>query len=145
MSGSLRVRVVDTSCGQDYVVEVGSAATVGDVVCAFFREYRTQYPHKYVSSVIADGRAISNPKDLRLRVSDLMSPPQIQIVPYLPEVESVLRRWFDEGRRRLRGGAVVPPTTVGTEMPAPLPSPVGGDAAARHSGARSCCASPLFA
>ena len=98
---SVVVEVCDiaTDGRPSYTVTVPAYATVADVIRSFFETHHRKYPYKYVSHIIIGGQLANGPAHLRRRVEELPEP-RMDIVPLLPEVEAVLRSWFDELRPR---------------------------------------------
>ena len=90
-----------------YDVSVPRHSSIADTLIQFFDENLIAYPFRYAAAVVVDGAMISKTDEMRQRIEHLGTA-EIEILPYVPEVESVLRRWIDRSRRRHRrrgGGA----------------------------------------
>lgn len=93
----LRVRDVATEGTPVYRVEVPRTATMADAVFAFLSSHGADYPFRYVTGVLADNRLLSSAQQLGMRV-DVLRSDVIDVVPFISDVEAVLRRWSDNAR-----------------------------------------------
>lgn len=103
----LRVRDVATKGMPTYVIEVAHTATVADAVVAFLATHASRYPFRYITGILADNRLLSSATELGMRVETL-SRGVIDVVPFVPEVEAILRRWSDNARNEVRGQGGTP-------------------------------------
>ena len=97
----LRVRDVATEGTPVYSVEVPRTATMADAVVAFLSSHGADYPFRYVTGVLADNRLLSSAHQLGMRV-DALRHDVIDVVPFIPDVEAILRRWSDNARMSAR-------------------------------------------
>lgn len=84
-----------------YDISVLRHSSIADTLIQFFDENLIAYPFRYATTIIVDGAMIRKTDDLRQRIDHLQTM-EIEILPYVPEVESVLRQWIDRSRRMHR-------------------------------------------